>query len=244
VLERIVTLEQLQQMLAIAGPRERAYIWLCYGAGLRRNEAAFLNWPEHVDLEHGTVRIIAKGHSEREPMDVPQQACEAVRAWLDLRGDWAGPLFCRVRARMVRAGRGADAHVGPPYVADSSHKAAGGRELSFKLRELGQAIGIHGFSAHWLRHTAGTEAARAFGGNMPLVQGFLRHRNVATTSVYIHLAAAERAKTAKGVADALAAAAERAKAAEGVADAMAEIPGERQPPAQDRIVRLDDYRTG
>lgn len=190
--DKVLPLHKVAEMLELACPRDRAMLWLLYGAALRRNEVLSLDWPESVDLARGVVWIQAKGWKDRQDMDVPPQTTEAIRAWLQERGDWPGALFCRIAPNGGRV--------------TAPHARICGEQLFRIVRDLAQAVGLQGVGPHHLRHTAGTQAAKTFNGDMRLVQQFLRHSSLITTSVYVHAAKEERAKTAAGIADALAAA--------------------------------------
>jgi integrase/recombinase XerC len=65
--------------------RDRAILELFYAAGLRIGELVALNLPE-VDLGDGLIRVRGKGRKERI-VPVGRQAREALRAYLDARGE-------------------------------------------------------------------------------------------------------------------------------------------------------------
>jgi len=74
--------------------RDAAVIGLCYGAGLRRQEAASLHLSSY-DSGNGTVTVIGKGNKERTNT-LPQRAIEILECWLDERGREPGPIFVRI----------------------------------------------------------------------------------------------------------------------------------------------------
>ena len=79
-----------------AGARDAAVIALAYGAGLRRAELASLELDELAqdDSELITVKLTGKRRKERL-VYLDNGAADAMRAWLDVRGDDPGPLFWR-----------------------------------------------------------------------------------------------------------------------------------------------------
>ena len=77
-----------------SGARDAALLAIAYGAGLRRSELVALVLPS-VDLTTGAIRFVGKGNRERITY-APAWAVLLVRAWLDVRGPDAGPLFCRI----------------------------------------------------------------------------------------------------------------------------------------------------
>ena len=65
-----------------------------HGLGLRRGEIEGID-TGHVDLKGGTLSVLGKGRTEREPMTLPLNAKQALEAWLAVRGteDGKAPLF-------------------------------------------------------------------------------------------------------------------------------------------------------
>ncbi len=101
-----------------------------------------------MDLDHEDgprVHPRRKGKREREPVLVGKKAGEALRAWLEFRGDEPGPLFTRMdRAR----DRG--------VVAGLSGEAIR-RLVSSRARQAGLQRVVR---PHGLRHSSATEVAR------------------------------------------------------------------------------------
>lgn len=77
-----------------AGVRDAAIIALLYGCGLRRAEAAALEF-EQFDPDAKTLKVHGKGNKARTVF-LPPGASRALEPWLRLRGSGLGPLFCRV----------------------------------------------------------------------------------------------------------------------------------------------------
>jgi integrase/recombinase XerC len=138
-------------------------IRLMLDCGLRVGEVVGL------DLEHAedtAVWILGKGRTERERIGLPVQTAGAIRRWLEVRGDVAGPLFQGVtRHGKVRAGR------------------LSTRSVRRMLEEHGEALGT-AIRPHGLRHTAITAALDATNGDLRKCARFSRHANLATLERY------------------------------------------------------------
>ncbi len=83
-----------------AGERDSALLAVLFGCGLRRAEVVALDVASYarvspLDPEQGVLRVLGKGNRERE-QPVPREVRAALDAWLAVRGDAAGPLFCPV----------------------------------------------------------------------------------------------------------------------------------------------------
>ncbi len=145
--------------------RDVAILTLAFYLGLRRGEIASLD-VGHIDLEGGTVSVLGKGRAERSPITAPPKVCEAIRAWLYIRGA---------------------ALPGDPLFVDLSQHSKGGRitgsSIYFIVRQHGKPLGIK-TRPHGLRHAAITAALDAFDGNSRKVQSFSRHRDANTIRRY------------------------------------------------------------
>ena len=146
--------------------RDRAMLELTYSSGLRLSELCSLAVAD-VDLEGGLVKVLGKGRKARI-VPVGRHAREAVRAWLTVRAELAGPgesaLFvsrrgCRISARAVQA--------------------------RFAKRALERGIGVH-VHPHMLRHSFATHLLES-SGDLRAVQELLGHADIGTTQVYTHL---------------------------------------------------------
>lgn len=91
----------------------------------------------------------------------------------------------------------------PLFTSESNHTANGGRLTTRTVSGIAKrgliAVGLdnHVFTAHSLRHTAGTNILRA-GGTLEQAQQTLRHANPATTQIYARMALNERRLTDGG----------------------------------------------
>ena len=146
--------------------RDRAMLELTYSSGLRLSELCGLAVAD-VDLEGGLVRVLGKGRKARV-VPVGRQARDAVRAWLEARGELAGPgesaLFVsrrggRISARTVQA--------------------------RFARHAIERGIGVH-VHPHMLRHSFATHLLES-SGDLRAVQELLGHADIGTTQVYTHL---------------------------------------------------------
>lgn len=92
---------------------------------------------------------------------------------------------------------------GQPLFTSESNNSKGGRMTTRTISHIAkaamQAIGLNSraYTAHSLRHTAGTNILRA-GGTLEMVQLTLRHANPATTRIYTSTIDEERRLAASG----------------------------------------------
>lgn len=88
------------------GVRDAAILALAYAGGLRRAEIVALRREDVTLTEDGVrVTVVGKGNKQRA-VYLDNGGAQALRAWLDIRGDEPGPLFWRARkgGRLERAG--------------------------------------------------------------------------------------------------------------------------------------------
>ncbi len=146
--------------------RDRALVHLLFDMGLRRGEAVSLDL-EHVDL--AARRLLVRGKArggEREALTIPAPAVDAIRAYLDARGNpAAGPLF----ASEDRARKG-----------DGRLTGEGVRRI---IATLGERAGLGTVRPHGLRHASITAALDA-GRDVREVLRFSRHKDPRTLMHY------------------------------------------------------------
>jgi integrase/recombinase XerC len=118
---------------------------------------------EDVDLRGSRARVLGKGQSAWEWLDLPQETVEAVGAWLALRPAGEGPLFLSLGGRRA----------GGPLTAWGVY---------WLVRTVSRACGCPA-TPHGLRHTAITDAIQR-GYCLPDVQRFSRHRDLRTLQAY------------------------------------------------------------
>jgi len=163
---------QARNMAESLCARDRAILELFYAAGLRIGELVGLDLPD-VDLGEGLARVRGKGRKERI-VPVGQKAREALRAYLDVRGEFhpraatgprdSGALFLNRRGGRLTA-RGVSGIV-------LKHLMTSG---------LGRKITPHG-----LRHSFATHLLDA-GADLRAIQELLGHARLSTTQRYTHV---------------------------------------------------------
>jgi integrase/recombinase XerC len=145
-----------------AGSRDRAVVELLYATGVRVSELAGLDVAD-VDSREGLMRVMGKGGKERM-VPVGRKALDALRAYLGVRPERAGPLFLNDR--------------GGRLTVRSVHRI---------VRARARAAGLHRrVSPHTLRHSFATHLLDA-GADLRLIQELLGHARLGTTQKYTHV---------------------------------------------------------
>jgi integrase/recombinase XerD len=152
------------------GLRDKAILEVLYGCGLRVSEAVGLRI-SGLYLDEGFIRIIGKGNKERL-IPLGDMACNAVRAYLDVRPQPADPqsddlLF------LNRFGKSFS------------------RVSMFKLiKKQALIAGVSKeISPHTFRHSFATHLVEN-GADLRVVQEMLGHESITTTEIYTHIEAA------------------------------------------------------
>lgn len=172
-LPKIVSAAEMARLMAAAddgtpvGTRNRALLETMYRAGLRVSEACGLT---ERDVERdGLIRLYeAKGGDGTAYFD-PDRVLPHLDRWLAIRHAWVGdaptlPLFVRLNGDPVSV-----------------------RYIQRLVKKLKADCGIQGIcTPHVLRHTYATELLEE-GFTIHEVQAALRHANLATTAVYLHV---------------------------------------------------------
>ena len=147
-----------------AGIRDAAVIALAYLSGTRRGEIAGLQVGD-VEIEPPSLRVLGKGNKQRL-VPLSPSAGPFLVAWLQLRGDSPGPLFCRIdRTGNLRVG------------------GLTGEAIRQLLARRALAAGVARISPHDLRRSYAGDLLDA-GADLPAVQQLLGHASPATTSRY------------------------------------------------------------
>lgn len=148
----------------VRATRDRALVRLMFDRGLRRGEVTALDLDD-FDPARCAVRVTGKGHAEAEWLTVGPAACQAVSAWVAVRGEEAGPLF----TNLDRAGKGS---------------RLTGRSVARIVAALGEEAGLGHVRPHGLRHTAITAVLDLSGGDVRRARDFSRHADVRTLVRY------------------------------------------------------------
>ncbi len=162
-------LEEASKRKDAKGLRDKALLHLLYDLALRRSEVVGLD-VEDVDLERRTIRVLGKGRLQKQTLTVPVRTGTVLALWMDVRGDWAGPLFVNFHHDGTIKGKRLTAD-GLYYI------------VKYFGERTGQKVRPHG-----LRHTSISEAVRktqAIGMDVTKVLKFSRHKNLNTLQVYI-----------------------------------------------------------
>ncbi|MES1945219.1 tyrosine recombinase XerC [Salinisphaera sp. PC39] len=146
--------------------RDRAILELFYSSGLRLAELVGLDEAD-LDLPSREITVLGKGNKQRR-LPVGAKAAAALKRWLALRADLAGPdepaLF--VSNRGTRLARGSVA-----------------ARLKRRAAEAGLPGRLH---PHKLRHSFATHLLES-SGDLRAVQELLGHADIGTTQIYTHL---------------------------------------------------------
>jgi len=148
--------------------RDKAVCELAYSSGLRLAELVALDVDDaRKMLREAEVTVTGKGRKTRA-VPVGRKACEAITAWLDVRGQLAKPdepaLFVSERGRRL------------------SPRAVQARVKRWALA-AGLGTGLH---PHVLRHSFASHVLQS-SGDLRAVQEMLGHASIATTQVYTKL---------------------------------------------------------
>jgi site-specific recombinase XerC len=145
------------------GARDAALLAVLRVAGLRRAELVALDL-EHLDRTAWTLRVLGKGNKERRASVV--QARLELEAWLAVRGDAPGPLFCAIR----RGGK-------------PTGKRLGESSIAYVLDRIASRAGVEDVSPHDMRRTFVGDLLDA-GADIAVVQKLAGHAQVTTTQRY------------------------------------------------------------
>jgi integrase/recombinase XerD len=167
----VLTRDEVRRLIdTVRTPHNRTYFWTVYSLGLRLNEALHL----HVGDIDGARMLVhihrGKGAKDRY-VPLPHPTLERLRAyWITHRNPlWLFPA----------TGRDQDAASATTPMGRSSVQHA----LRRVVRQLGLKKRI---SIHTLRHSYATHLLEA-GVNLRLIQQYLGHRSLHTTTLYLHL---------------------------------------------------------
>jgi integrase/recombinase XerC len=141
-----------------------------HDVGLRRGELVAMDLVDVglVDGEFGRVSIVRKGKREKIDRTLNDRIREALQAWIDVRGDWPGPLFVRL-----------------DHAAGEEPGRLTGDAVNSMVRTLSTRAGLaRETRAHGLRHQGITRALDETGGNIRAAQQFSGHSKPETVMRY------------------------------------------------------------
>jgi integrase/recombinase XerC len=148
--------------------RDKALLQLMYDLGLRRAECVALDLAS-VRLDESKIEVIRKGKTDPEPKSLPKQTRAALAEWIEARGDWAGPLFCRLDS-----------------AAGDSRERLTGHAVYRLVERLSQRAGLkRKAKPHGIRHAAITRSSDLTKGNVVKMQKFSGHAKVETVMKYV-----------------------------------------------------------
>ncbi len=151
------------------GLRDRAMLEVLYAAGLRVSELINLDM-NSISLSQGVVRVMGKGSKER----LVPLGDEAL--------DWLNKYLDNARASLSRG-----------YLSDTVFLSQQGQVMTrqafwHRIKKMAEQAGIRArISPHTLRHAFATHLLN-HGADLRVVQLLLGHSDVATTTIYTHIA--------------------------------------------------------
>lgn len=145
--------------------RNMAILRLLAGEALRRFEVTGLDM-SHVDLAGKRLHVLRKGRGERQWLEIAPDTAASLGAWIEARGQQAGPLFTNFDRAAKGSGRLSNVAVW------------------HIVHNLGVAAGLGIVRPHGLRHTAITRALDVSGGDISAVQEFSGHSDMKTLKIY------------------------------------------------------------
>jgi len=163
--ELAALLAQCQADDSPAGVRDAAVIGLAYLSGTRRAELVALHVGD-VDTEPAAIRVLGKGGKQRL-VPLSPTVGPLLEAWMELRGDSAGPLFCPIDRR-------GNLRLDHTLSGEAIRQILSRRTL---------ATGLAAISPHDLRRTYAGDLLDA-GADLPAVQQLMGHASPSTTSRY------------------------------------------------------------
>lgn len=162
-------LERLNAIDSPVGRRDYAMARLLFDLGLRRGGVVGLR-VEDLDVAQASVWVRLKGDTQLLRKHLPSATAHALTRWIEIRGDWDGPLFLSftLHGQMSREGLSGDG-------------------LYRVVKGWGRAVGMS-LRPHGFRHTAIsvlTRRAKAEGYGLAEIRAFSNHASVANLTPYL-----------------------------------------------------------
>jgi site-specific recombinase XerD len=165
--------------------RDRAYLLTLGDTGLRVHEACRMRRGD-LDWNEGRAILVGKGNRQ-DVVRFSRRSLRALRSYLSARAAQDGASGRPLAALPVFARH--DAGAGKKVLGMST---ATGRAIVHQ--RVAEALGpeqVGTITPHSFRHYFVTTVLRGSGGNLKLAQELARHRNIAVTQRYAHLAGDE-----------------------------------------------------
>jgi len=170
-LPKNISVDDMDQLLNIdendpLAVRDHCMMELMYSSGLRLSELVGINLQD-IKLSEKEIMITGKGSKQRL-LPITKCAVEAVKRWLKIRVEFAGPdesaLFLSKQKKRISA-----------------------RSVQMRMEKWGLQQSLPGHvNPHKLRHSFATHMLES-SGNLRAVQTLLGHADLATTQIYTHL---------------------------------------------------------
>ncbi|HSL83497.1 MAG TPA: tyrosine-type recombinase/integrase [Thermoanaerobaculia bacterium] len=148
-----------------AGRRDAAMFAVLYGGGLRRAELCGLDLTDFDDADCSLTVRAGKGRRERT-VYLPDSVCEYLQAWVEIREEEPGPLFCPVR-----------------MTGEVPISRLRGESLWYILKRRQGQAGLEGITPHSFRRRFVSGLLEA-GVDLLTVQELVGHSNAVTTARY------------------------------------------------------------
>ena len=176
--ERIMSETDAMRMVALVdAPRDRAFLTILYGGGLRISEACALRWRDLREREGGAGQATVFGKGGK------------TRIVLLSSNTWRTLL-------KIQSGAGQDE---PVFRSRKGGTAITTRQADRLVKAAAARAGLSAeVSAHWLRHAHASHALDR-GAPVHLVQATLGHASLETTSRYTHARPSESSSRFLGV---------------------------------------------
>lgn len=161
----VLSIEEMERLINVNGNlKHKAIIMLAYSSGLRRNELLNL-LPNHIDSQRMQVRVMqGKGKKDRYTL-LSRKTLEVLRLYYK---------FERPKKYLFEPQNSK----GHPLAETTLAKIV---KNKLKLAGIKKAV-----SFHTLRHTFATHLLEQ-GVNLRLIQQFMGHTSLKTTTAYLHL---------------------------------------------------------
>jgi site-specific recombinase XerD len=147
-----------------AGRRDAAMFAVLYGGGLRRAELCGLDLAD-FDPQDCALTVRGKGRRERT-VYLPESVCRHLQAWIEVREEEPGPLFCPVR-----------------MTGEVPISRLRGETLWYILKRRQKEAGLEGITPHGMRRSYVSRLLEA-GVDLLTVQQLVGHADAVTTARY------------------------------------------------------------